>query len=289
MSRSERTAVITGASKGLGKKIAEVFVKNGMSVVLCARSKKELDDVVAELAKFKSNQDQEIISHALDVSDFGQVDEFARKILSKNPQINILVNNAGIHGPLGEFENNEWDEWQEAINVNLLGAVYLCKKFVPHFKKQNYGKIINLSGGGATGTLPRMSAYAISKVGLVRFTEILAVELAKYHIDVNAIAPGAMLTELNEKVLEQGAEKIGDDYYKKLKQLLDNGGTPLSQPAELALYLASSESDGITGKLISAPWDPWKKFDQHREELKNSDIYTLRRITPADRGKNWDN
>jgi len=128
-----------------------------------------------------------------------------------------------------------------------------------------------------------MSAYASSKAAIVRFTETIALELKQYNIDVNAIAPGAMNTRLLDDVLQNGKGKVTGDYYDKLLKQKEIGGTPLSMGAELCVYLASDESDGITGKLISAVWDDWKNLHKHLKEL-DSDLYTLRRIIPEDRG-----
>ena len=105
-------------------------------------------------------------------------------------------------------------------------------------------------------------------------------------MDVNAIAPGALATRLVDEVLAAGPEKVGAAFFEKNKQWKEKGAVPLELGARLAVYLASAESDGITGKLISAQWDPWEKLHEFKSDL-NSDIYTLRRIVPKDRGKTW--
>ena len=116
--------------------------------------------------------------------------------------------------------------------------------------------------------------------------ETLAEELKNFHVDVNAIAPGALATRLVDEVLAAGPGKVGAAFYEKNKQWKKTGATPLELGARLAVYLASRESDGISGKLISAQWDPWEKLHEFKADL-NSDIYTLRRIVPKDRGKTW--
>jgi NAD(P)-dependent dehydrogenase (short-subunit alcohol dehydrogenase family) len=118
-------------------------------------------------------------------------------------------------------------------------------------------------------------------------TETLAEELRGFSIDVNAIAPGALNTRLLEEVLSAGPDAVGRKLYEKALQQRDSGGTPLEKGARLCVYLASPKSDGITGKLISAQWDPWENLHEFREQLANSDIYTLRRIVPEDRGLKW--
>ncbi len=281
-----KKAIITGAGRGLGEAIAGHFVREGASVFLCARSEQSLHDVKEKLSVFLKDG-QEIHTKPTDISNARQVDELVNEAVDKFKNIDILVNNAGIYGPLGEIEDNDWDEWVDAININLLGTVYFCRALIPHMKGNKYGKIINLSGGGATSPLPRISAYAASKAAIVRFVETLALEVQEYNIDVNSIAPGALATKLNEQLLEAGPEAVGEQFFRRISKLLESGGTPLSKGAELAVYLASAESDGITGRLISAPWDPWPTLHEHKEEIADSDIYTLRRIIPKERGMDW--
>jgi 3-oxoacyl-[acyl-carrier protein] reductase len=146
-----------------------------------------------------------------------------------------------------------------------------------------------LSGGGATNPLPRLSAYAVSKAAVVRFIETLAEEVREHKIDVNAIAPGALNTRMLDEVLEAGPAKVGQLFFQRALKQKQAGGTSLEQGAQLAVFLGSSRSDGITGKLISAVWDPWPLLSEHLDELRGSDIYTLRRIVPKDRGKTWGN
>jgi NAD(P)-dependent dehydrogenase (short-subunit alcohol dehydrogenase family) len=144
-----------------------------------------------------------------------------------------------------------------------------------------------LSGGGATSPMPMISAYAASKAGIVRFIETIAGELRDYHIDVNAIAPGALNTRMLDEILVAGPEKVGQAYYDRCLKQRDSGGAPMENAAQLAVFLGAPLSDGITGKLISAVWDPWEDLPQHLNELNATDIYTLRRIVPKDRGMDW--
>src|SRR6185436_15687119 len=125
---------------------------------------------------------------------------------------------------------------------------------------------------------------AASKAAVVRLMETLAEELKPHHVDVNAIAPGALATRLVDEVLAAGAEKVGAAFFEKNRQWKEKGATSPELGAGLAVYLASAGSDGITGRLISAQWDPWSNLQAHREELTKSDIYCLRRIVPEDRG-----
>jgi 3-oxoacyl-[acyl-carrier protein] reductase len=203
-------------------------------------------------------------------------------------KVDILVNNAGIYGPMGSIDQVDWKEWVDAIAINLTGNVYCARKAVQLFRPQRYGKIINLSGGGATNPLPGISAYAASKAAIVRFTETLALEVKADGIDVNAVAPGALMTRLTDQLLAAGPDKVGAGLFERMTKLKAQGGTPLAVGADLCVYLASAESDGVTGRLLAAVWDPWPFTDAVKQDIAATDIYTLRRIVPGDRGKPWD-
>jgi NAD(P)-dependent dehydrogenase (short-subunit alcohol dehydrogenase family) len=286
MKLSGLNAIITGANQGLGLEIARHYLVAGASVAICARDSGKLEAAAEEL-RARADSGQKIFALACDVSDEAAVGRFTTAAVAELGSIQILVNNAGVYGPKGPSERVDWTEWKRAIEINLYGVVLPTRAIVPHLKQQGRGKIINLSGGGATQPLPMISAYAASKAAVVRLTETLAEELRPHHIDVNAVAPGALNTRLLEEVLNAGSALVGESFFKKALKQRDTGGTPLELGASLCVYLASAESDGVTGKLLSAQWDPWRDFALYRDRLLQSDIYTLRRIVPEDRGQNW--
>jgi len=279
-------ALITGGSQGLGKAIAEQYIREGASVVLCARNAKELAATRDELAKL-ARAGQKVVAKPCDVSSETEVNELVSFALAELGSLQALVLNAGVYGPMGPTESVDLAEWRRAIDINLFGVLLPCRAVIPHFKKANGGKIVVLSGGGATNPLPNISSYAASKAAVVRLMETFAEELKSSHVDVNAIAPGALATRLVDEVLAAGPGKVGAAFFEKNKQWKEKGATPLNLGAGLAVYLASAESNGITGKLLSAQWDPWATMHTHREELAKSDIYCLRRIVPEDRGQKW--
>ena len=285
MKLKDLNALVTGGSQGLGKTIAEHFLREGANVVLCARSEKDLISARDALAaKFPARK---ISARICDVSNESQVSELVAFALRELGSLEALVLNAGVYGPMGPTESVSLDDWRRALDINLFGVLLPCRAVIPHFKKVGRGKIIVLSGGGATNPLPNISAYAASKAAVVRLMETLAEELREFHVDVNAIAPGALATRLVDEVLLAGPEKVGAAFFEKNKGWKEKGAVPLELGADLAVCLASAESDGITGKLISAQWDPWNDLQKHRDELARSDIYCLRRIVPEDRGKKW--
>lgn len=279
-----KNTIVTGASRGLGVEIARHFWQRGANILLVARDVSSLRSIVNSLEHRPHQQAHIFAADLADENSTEKVIEFAR---TRFEQIHILVNNAAIQGPIGSAWSNDWLAWQQTIRVNLLSPIDLSRHCAEWMIPYKQGKIISLSGGGATGTRPNFSAYAVAKTGLVRFSEILADELKEHNIQVNCIAPGAMATSLLNEVVAAGSNLAGQKEFEMANKVKSGGGTSPENAARLAVFLASAESDGITGKLISAVWDPWDKFSEHLDEMEKTDIYTLRRIVPKDRGIDW--
>ena len=282
----QRCAIVTGASLGLGFAIAQQYVEAGADVLICARSADSLEAAHSRLRALAS-PGQAVLSQCADVSNPRDVTALVARALEEFGRLHVLVNNAGIPGPAGAAEDADWHEWLRTLEVNLLGPVLLCRAVLPHFKQAAYGKIIQLSGGRATNPLPMLSAYAASKAAVIRFMETLAEETRPHHIDVNSIAPGALNTRILDQFIAAGADRIGSEFHARSVRQKEQGGAPLQRGAELAVFLGSAGSDGITGKLISAVWDPWAALPEHLEDLRRTDVYTLRRIVPGDRDLSW--
>jgi NAD(P)-dependent dehydrogenase (short-subunit alcohol dehydrogenase family) len=281
-----RSALITGASQGLGLVIARTYLDEGANVFICGRDADALEQARNELVERAGGDAQRVGAQIADVSQPEQVESLVAAAVDRFAELSILVNNAGVYGPKGPIEEIDWEAWVQAIHVNLMGSVLAARAVIPQLRQVGYGKIVQISGGGATSPMPGLSAYAASKAAVLRFAETLALELKDARVDVNSIAPGALNTRLLDEILESGPEKVGESFYQKSLAQQRSGGTPPERGAELATWLASAASDGITGKLLSAIWDPWSELPEHRADL-DSDIYTLRRIVPADRGLGW--
>ena len=289
MKLANRNVIVTGGSQGLGRTIVETFVREGANVLLCARDERAAAALAVAVQAQSPLAEQRVLAQGCDVSVAEDVEAlFAAADAGFDGPLHVLVNNAGIYGPKGPTDEVDFEEWKRCVDINLYGTLLPCRAAMKRFKASGYGKIVNLSGGGATNPMPNISAYAASKAAVVRLTETLALELSSYRVDVNAVAPGALNTRLLEEVLAAGPEKVGEKFYQQSQKQAESGGVPLELGAELCAYLASAESDGVTGKLISAKWDPWRRLHEYRDELNGSDIYALRRITPEDRGKKWE-
>ena len=281
-----KVTIVTGASRGIGFEVAKNFLKFGSNLVICSSNLKRIRSSFKKLKKIKKNE-QKIFYLKTDVSSQKQVKKLINFTIKKFKKIDILVNNAGIYGPKGFIEKVNWEHWVKTIKINLFGSILLCKEIIPYFKKFNKGKIIQLSGGGAAAPLPRVSGYAVSKVGIVRFIENLSEELKDYNIDVNSVAPGTINTNMLSEILNAGPKKIGHYAYKKALKQKKLGGSSYEDACNLILFLGSKYSDGIRGKLISAIWDDWKNWSSHKSLLAKNDLFTLRRITSRDRGVKW--
>jgi len=280
--------LVTGATGTLGAEVARILHARGADLVLTGRSTEKLSRLADTLGQRGTRAVQTV---ALDLSAAGAI---PRLVESLKGRLDILVNNAAVQGPIGPLAATDWDQWETTLRFDLLVPIELTRAVLGFLADgrtpgSRRGKVIILSGGGATGPRPNFSAYAVAKTGLVRFAECLAIEVRDSFIDVNAIAPGALPGTMARSILAAGPEyAIGDERATAEKAMGPAGLNTLSRAAELVAYLAGPASDGITGRLISAVWDPWPRLAEYREALAASDVYTLRRIVPLDRGLDWD-
>jgi NAD(P)-dependent dehydrogenase (short-subunit alcohol dehydrogenase family) len=287
MKLRNRTCIVTGATRGLGRQLAETFWREGASLFLAGRNATALRSL-AESLQTSGHRGQKLVVHSSDLSVPWAAAALISKAVAEFGAVTALVNNAAILGPIGPLWENDLALWEETIRVDLLAPAALCALVIPLMQKQGYGKIVNLSGGGATSPRPHFSAYSTAKVGLVRLTEILAHETRSMHIDINCIAPGIMSTAMLEKIKAAGPKRAGNAEFAQVQRHQGESTEGIERAARLAEFLVSGDSDGISGRLISAVWDPWEGLAHRRDLLCETDIYTLRRIVPKDRGFDWD-
>jgi NAD(P)-dependent dehydrogenase (short-subunit alcohol dehydrogenase family) len=154
-------------------------------------------------------------------------------------------------------------------------------------KSQKQGCIINLSGGGGLNPFPYHDAYSASKAAIVRLTENFALELEEFNINVSAVSPGAVNTQMFREQLKENKKSIGEKNWQALKKQLASGGESIEKAPELALFLACQDGNELSGRVISAIWDNWKELTNKKGDIDNTDIYKMRRIVPKDRGQDF--
>lgn len=262
--------VITGSSSGIGRFLADSLAEHGHETCRLARSP------------------QDGFSFPCDVSDWSAIEGCAEKISAVWPSLDALICCAGTQEPIGPAMETDPQAWRKNLGVNLDGTFFAIRALYPLLKKSaSRAKVICFSGGGSTGPRPNFAAYGVAKTGVVRLVETLAAEWQSQSPDINAIAPGAIFTKMTEEVLARGEKLAGRKEFETAAKMSPDNTAKLEKVLGLVEFLLSKKSDGISGRLISAPWDPWPGLAAVRDELMTSDIYTLRRIIPEDRGKKW--
>jgi len=278
-----KNIVITGASSGIGKALAESLIKDGHNLIICAR-RRELLKAISEQCKIASYR-------VVDVSVKKQVIKFADFVEKKYGHVDSLICCAGIYGAIGQFWEVNDDDWWNTIKTNLYGTFLTIKYFTPLLKRANNPSVVTFSGGGAFNSFPFYSAYATSKAAIVRLTETIAEELKAFGISVNAVAPGFINTPIHKATLAAGPKIVGDDFYNYTQKKLLDGSIQMDVPINCVKFLISDLAKGLTGKTISASFDPWstEEFINDIPNISSSDLYTMRRINKENipENKKW--
>lgn len=281
---NDATIVVTGGSMGIGLACARQLAREGHRLVLCARGEGGLGE--AQAAILREVPDARVGTTVADVARADQVD----RVFDAAERLGTLagvVHAAAILGPIGSAVDVEPEAWLEAVRVNLFGAFLVARTACQRLMAQRHpGSIVLFSGGGGTGPFPNYTAYACGKVGVVRFAETLAQEVAPAGIRVNCVAPGFVVTRMHDATLRAG-EAAGKDYFERTRREVEGGGVSPDLAARAVSFLLSDAARGITGRLLAAPWDDWKVWPAHLDEIESSDLFTLRRIVPRDRGMDW--
>ncbi|HWI73805.1 MAG TPA: SDR family oxidoreductase [Baekduia sp.] len=257
--------LVTGASRGLGRVVAMRLAELGRPVTVAARDSATLQHALADLDPVESGEHAAL---TLDVADAAAWEAADLR------DVTGLVCAAGTIGPIGDVTEIDPAAFEQTLRVNLLGPVLALRTLAPQLRASG-GAAVLLSGGGATGPFARFDAYATSKVATVRLAE----NLAATGLRVNAVAPGFLVTAMQADVLDAGVEAVGETYFEKVRSAVaDNTGDDPARAAELIAFLLSDAAQGIAGKLISAPWDPWDDAAFQARLRAEPDLATLRRI-----------
>ena len=265
-----KSVLITGAGRGIGKRLALGFAAEGALVGLLARSQAELD-----LAKLEIEQaGGKALRLRADVRDPEELAHAVDRMRNSFGGLDILIAAAGVQGPIGPFVSSKPKAWNETVEINLIGVANACRVALPPMIEKRSGKIILISGGGSANARPNFTAYAASKTAVVRFGENLAAEVSDHNVQVNIIAPGAVYSTMTDEILRAGEEKAGRKEIEDAEKVRVTGGVAAEKQIALALFLASERSNHISGKLIHVN-DDWKRFEQ--DNMK-PELYTLRRV-----------
>ena len=278
-----RTIVVTGGSMGIGRAVVERCLQSGANVFFCARGEEKL---AAALEELQNEHAGSVAAEAADVSAGQDVARVFASAQARFGRIHAVIHAAAVLGPIGPITGLDPQEWLRTIEIDLFGTFLVTREACKHMTGAG-GRIVLFSGGGASGPLPNYSAYACSKVGVVRFAETVAQEMLPFGIEINCLAPGFVSTRMHEATIAAGPDKSGEAYFERTKREIEGGGASPKVAADAAFFLASEEAAGITGKFVSAVYDDWASWVSHAQELRDTEIFTLRRVLPKERGMNW--
>jgi NAD(P)-dependent dehydrogenase (short-subunit alcohol dehydrogenase family) len=265
----DKGILITGAGRGIGKRLAIGFANHGARVALLARSKAELD-----LANLE-------IEHAggvslrvrADVRDYEQMAAAVDRMRTHYGRLDVLVCAAALQGPIGPVLDTPIKAWSETIETNLIGVVNSVRAVLPQMLEKRSGKIIVLGGRGAGDPRPFFSAYAASKAAVTRFVETVAEEVRDHNVQINVLNPGRTYTHMTDEILSAGDRAGSKEHDEAVNVRITGGGAPEKQ-IELAMFLASEDSNHISGKFIHVN-DDWKRLER---AAVGREMYTLRRV-----------
>lgn len=271
--------VLTGSSTGIGRELAIHLLSKGHAVCGIARS---------DQSEFVRAQGDKFRAVRCDVSSWMEVRSVAAEISRDWQSIDGLIACTGIQGEIGRALDADPNRWSATVRANLDGTYFTLRAFAPLLRRASRrAKIICFSGGGATKARPNFSAYGSAKAAIVRLVETIAEEERALPLDINAIAPGAINTRLTDEILALGPAVVGEVEYAAATKQKESGGASLAKIFALVDWLLSPASDAVSGRILSAPWDDWTKLEGKTARLGQSDLYTLRRIAPADRPDLW--
>jgi NAD(P)-dependent dehydrogenase (short-subunit alcohol dehydrogenase family)/ketosteroid isomerase-like protein len=263
-----QVALVTGAGRGIGKAIALALSHSGASVAICARSEEEISATAKELVAGQGHA----LAVRADVTDRRDVVRMVRKVECEMGPVDLLVNNAGVHGPIGPLVATDPDEWWRTMDVNLRGPLYCSRAVLPAMVARGGGRIVNVSSTAGLAAWPMLSSYAVSKAALYRLTENLAAETKEDGVHVFAISPGLVRTAMSED-----GPSCGEPSVEQLFQEWFDAGAdiPAERAGELVVYLASGQADALSGRCLDVG-DDVREMVAGAHEIQQRDLYVMR-------------
>ncbi len=261
----DQVAVVTGGGRGIGRAIAETLAQHGASVAVLARSVNELEETVALIHAAGGRA----WAYPCDVADADSV----KRVFEHIGAVDLLVNNAGIIGPLRPISETQAEDWWRTMEINLKGPLLTTEAVIPGMIARRRGRIVNVSSGGGTFPTPNFSSYGVSKTALIRFTECVALELKSFGIAAFSISPGTVRTAMSETSLNSAD---GKKYIPWFSRIFDEGlNLPPERAAQLVLTLASGKADVLSGRFIG-PADDLDAMIAAADEIEQNNLYSLR-------------
>lgn len=252
-----KVAVVTGAGRGLGRAFAHALVEAGYGVAALVRSGASVEGTTPFLA---------------DVTDARAVRRAMDEVRRTLGPIDLLVNNAGILGPLGPFAESAVEEWWQVLDTNLRGQLLCAHAVLPEMIARRSGRIVNIASGGGATMMPMFSAYITSKTALIRFSECLAAEVREHGVSVFAMGPGTVRTDMSEQSLNSPE---GRRWLPWFRAIFDEGrDLPAERPAALLVALASGKADALSGRFL-VPGDDLDRLVAQAGEIAREKLYSL--------------
>jgi NAD(P)-dependent dehydrogenase (short-subunit alcohol dehydrogenase family) len=269
---SGRSIVVTGASMGIGEVVARTCLEAGAYVTICARG---IEALAATQARFEdAGYGGRIASVAVDVSKPEDVARLFHEAAMRFGGIDAVAHAAAVLEPIGSILEVDPAAWRATIDVDLFGTFLVTREGCKRMRERG-GRIVLFAGGGASTPYPNFTAYACSKVAVVRFAETVAQEMQPFGIEINALAPGLVATRMIEQTRNAGYASSSVAAVKP------------EIAARAVAFLLSDAARGITGKFVAPNYDDYARWPQYLAELQSTDAFTLRRILPTDRGMDW--
>jgi glucose 1-dehydrogenase len=269
-----RVAIVTGGGYGIGREIAESLARMGASVAIIGRSQSRLDETLAAIEQAGGKA----MTFSADVADKPAIQGIVSETEARFGPIDILISNAGLDGPFGPLWLNDTDTWRRTLDTNLFGSVVVAQSVLPGMVERRNGHIVFVGSGGGLWPVPYDTGYAVTKAGLIRLCETLALEAEEFNVRCFVIHPGVVHTGMSDHVM---GDPDGQKWLPKYDQALERGKTPIEWASQLCNFLVSGQADGLSGCFVSVN-DDYRDLAKRADEIKQQDLYKLRlNLTPG--------
>ncbi|HXW47791.1 MAG TPA: SDR family oxidoreductase [Streptosporangiaceae bacterium] len=263
-----QVALVTGAGRGVGRAIALALSDAGASVAVCARSENEISGTAAEIAA----RNGRALAIRADVADRQDVERMIAQVERDMGFIDLLVNNAGVPGPIGAIVATDPDDWWRTMEINVRGPLYCSAAVLPSMLKRGHGRIVNVSSGSGFAAWPMVSSYSTSKAALYRLAENLAAETRAHGVQVFTIMPGFVRTAMTEYGRSCGEPSVEQFF----EGLIARGAEVAPERAgQLVTFLASGEADALSGRYVHVGLDV-QEMVARAQEIEDRDLYVMR-------------